>query len=53
MSTKNATQESHFVFNGIYIDQIDRIAMGSSLGPTFAYIFIADLERIHMDNLRK
>ena len=48
-----ATQESHFVFNGKYYDQIDGIAMGSPLGPTFANIFIADLERKHMDNLHK
>ena len=46
-----ATQESHFVFNGKYYDQIDGIAMGSPLGPTFANIFIADLERKLMDNL--
>ena len=47
------TSRHCFVFNGKYYDQIDGIAMGSPLGPTFANIFIADLERKHMDNLHK
>ena len=48
-----ATQESHFVFDGKYYNQIDGIAIGSPLGPIFAHIFIADLKRKHMDNLHK
>ena len=43
-----ATQESHFVFNGKYYDQIDWIAMGSTLDRTFHKIFKADLERMHI-----
>ena len=34
------TQESHFQFNGQYYDQVDGVAMGSPLGPLFAYVFI-------------
>ena len=44
---------AYFVFNGKYYDQIDGIAMGSPLGPTFANISISDTERKHMDNLHK
>ena len=47
------TQVSYFVFNGNYYDQIDGIVMGCPLGLTFANIFIANLERMHMKNLHK
>jgi hypothetical protein len=47
------TKESHFVFNGSYYDQIDGVAMGSSLGPLFANVFMSEFERRHMDALRE
>jgi hypothetical protein len=47
------TQESHFQFNGEYYDQVDGVAMGSSLGPLFANIFMPHLEKKHMGTLKK
>ena len=35
-----ATKESFILFNGTYYKQIDGVAMGSPLGPTFANIFL-------------
>lgn len=35
-----ATKESFIVFNGSYYKQIDGVAMGSPLGPTFANVFL-------------
>jgi len=43
------TQESHFKFNGKYYDQIDWVAMGSTLGPFFANIFMDEFENSHME----
>ena len=47
------TQESHFQFNGNFYDQIDRVAMGSPLGPLFANIFMDEFEQKHMEKLKE
>ena len=39
-----ATKGSHFVFDGQYYDQVDRVAMGSPLGPVLANIFMRHFE---------
>ena len=36
-----ATKESFILFDGSYYQQVDGVAMGSPLGPTFANIFLA------------
>ena len=36
-----ATKESYFIFNGKHYKQVDGVAMGSPLGPTFANVFLA------------
>ena len=38
-----AVKSSCFVFNDIYYQQIDGVAMGSPLGPTFAKLFLKEL----------
>ena len=38
--------DTHFTFNGKIYKQVDGMAMGSPLGPTFANIFMSFLERI-------
>ena len=40
-----ATSETHFLFNGSYFDQIDGVAMESSLGPVLANLFMSHHER--------
>ena len=35
-----ATKESFFMFNNKYYKQVDGVAMGSSLGPVLANIFM-------------
>ena len=35
-----------FVFNNVYFKQIDGVAMGSPLGPTFANLFLVSYENI-------
>ena len=47
------TQESHFLFQGNYYDQVDGVAMGSPLGPLFANIFMDHFESIHMEKLKE
>ena len=39
-----AVKDNHFMFNGKLYDQIDGVAMGSPLGPTFANVFMCFLE---------
>ena len=39
-----ATKESFILFDGCYYQQIDGVAMGSPLGPTFANIFLCYYE---------
>ena len=36
--------DTHFIFDGKVYKQIDGMAMGSPLGPTFANIFMSNLE---------
>ena len=38
------------MFNGQLFDQIDGVAMGSSLGPSLAKIFIRHLEKRYLAN---
>ena len=42
--------ESLVLFDGEYYQQIDGVAMGSPLGPTFANIFLCFYERIWLEN---
>ena len=42
--------ESLVLFNGEYYKQIDGVAMGSPLGPTFANIFLSYHEQIWLKN---
>ena len=44
-----ATQESHFMFDGLYFDQIDGQAMGAPLAPTFTEFFMINFEKKYMD----
>ena len=39
-----ATQESHFIFNDVLYKQKDGVAMGSSLGPILANVFLSFCE---------
>lgn len=41
--------DTHFIFNGKIYKQIDGMAMGSPLGPTFANIFMCFLESTFLD----
>ena len=40
-----ATSQSHFLFDGNFYDQIDGVAMGSSLGPVLANLFMSVNEK--------
>ena len=43
---KFATCETHFLFNGKFYDQIDRVAMGSPLAPVLANLFMGHNEKL-------
>ena len=45
-----AVKSSCFVFNDIYNKQIDGVAMGSPLGPTFANLFLVYYEHKWLEN---
>ena len=45
-----ATKESNFIFNGKLYKQVDRVAMGSHLGPSLANAFLAYFEKIWLQN---
>ena len=45
-----AVKSSCFVFNYIYYRQIDGVAMGSPLGPTFANLFLVYYEHKWLEN---
>lgn len=45
-----AVNDSYFTFNNITYKQIDGMAMGSPLGPTFANIFMCHLEEHFLSN---
>ena len=42
--------ESFFIFHGKFYEQCDDIAMGSSLGPRLANVFICHFEKIWLEN---
>ena len=42
-------KSSCFVFNNKYYKQIDGVAMGSLLGPTFADLFLVYYENMWLD----
>ena len=42
-------KSSCLVFNNVYYKQIDGVAMGSPLGPTFANLFLVCCENRHLD----
>ena len=42
--------ESLVSFDGEYYKQIDGVAMGSPLGPTFAHIFLCIYEEMWLEN---
>ena len=44
-----ATSKTHFLFDGSYYDQIDGLAMCSSLGPVLAHIFMGFYEKRWLD----
>ena len=44
-----AVVNTHFIFNKKVFKQIDGMAMGSPLGPTFANIFMCHLENLFLD----
>ena len=44
-----AVMDTHFIFNNKVFRQIDSMAMGSPLGPTFANIFMCHLEGLYID----
>ena len=41
-----ATKESYLIFNGKLYKQLDGVAMGSALGPTWLMLFLHTLGRI-------
>ena len=45
-----ATKESYFLFGGELCQQVDGVAMASSLGPTLANIFLCHYEDIWLRN---
>ena len=46
-------QDSHFQFDGKFYEQINGVAMGSPLGPLFAYVFMSSFEPKHIKQLRE
>ena len=44
-----AVLDTHFVFNGKLYKQVEGMAMGSPLGPTFANIFMCHLEELFLN----
>ena len=45
-----ATAETHFLFKGVFYDQIDGVAMGSPLAPVLANLFMGHHEKNWLDN---
>ena len=45
-----ATAENHFLFKGVFYDQIDGVAMGSPLAPVHANLFMRYHEKNWLDN---
>ena len=47
-----ATAQTHFLFKGLFFDQIDWVAMGSPLAPGLANLFMGHHERIWLENYK-
>ena len=47
-----ATAQTHFLFKGSFLDQIDGVAMGSPLAPVLANLFMGHHERIWLENYK-
>ena len=47
-----ATAQTHFLFKGSFFDQIDGVAMGSTLAPVSANLFMGHHERIWLENCK-
>jgi hypothetical protein len=47
------TPKAHFQFKGNFFDQIDGVAMGCPLGPTFAEMFMAYFEEKYMKTIEE
>ena len=45
-----AVKSSSFAFNDVYYKQVDGVAMGSLLGPTFANLFLVYYEHKWLEN---
>ena len=45
-------QKCIFKFNDEYYEQVDGVSMGNPLGPLFANMFMAELEKLNIDSLR-
>ena len=45
-----ATKESYFIFNSLLYKQVDSVAMGSSLGPSLANVFLSYHEKNWLNN---
>ena len=45
-----SVNDTHFIFNGKIYKQVDGMAMGSPLGPTFANIFMCHLEETFLQD---
>ena len=47
---ETATSESSFIFDSLLYKQIDRVAVGSPLGPTLANAFLCHYKKEWLDN---
>ena len=45
-----AVKNCHFLFNGRLYEQVDGVAMGSPLGPSFANTFLCHHQKVWLDN---
>ena len=45
-----ATSQTHFLFDGLFSDQVDRVAMGSPLAPVLAKLFMGYHEQLWLEN---
>ena len=49
---KFATCEIHFLFNGKFYDQIDRVAVGSPVAPVSVNLFMGHNEKLWIENFQ-
>ena len=47
-----ATKQTHFTFKDVLYDQVDRVAMDSSLTPALANFFLGHYENLWLNNTR-